>query len=142
MPFNRPSDAICSVLRKIGVDPNERLTESCQDPEYTACRSEEIAAYFDLYLHGDVDQSEREVLCCFLLQELNELCAEGASHALQVRIFDALFDAGDIHAEELIYWMKTDDPDSQNWWPVAAYLLQHRDCLRRESGPAGQEALE
>lgn len=138
MPFNRPFDAIHRVLRKIGADPNERITEYCQDPEYTACRRDEIDAYFDLYLHGDVDPSEREVLCCFLLQELNDLCAEGTAHPLQIRIFEALFGAGDIHADELIYWMNThDEPDPENWWPITAHLLQYRNCFGRESGEAG-----
>lgn len=138
MPFNQPSDAIHRVLKKIGVDPTERLSATCQDPEYTASRREEIDVYFDLYLHGDVDRLEREVLGCFLLQEFNDLCGEDTPHPLQARVFETLFGAGDLHAEELGYWMNThDDPDPENWWPIAAHLLQYSNHVYREGRTAG-----
>lgn len=126
MPFNQPSDAIARVLRKVGVDPRERITDQCQDPEYTACRTEEIPAYFELYVGVDIDEAERRVLCCFLLACLNDCCASGRPHDLQPRILDALFAAGETHADELAYWMDMSDPDSSNWWPITAHLAQHR----------------
>jgi len=126
MPFNEPYDAIVSVLLKIGANPGERLDPFDQDPEYTACRVEELPAYFDLYVHGVTDSSERAVLCCFLMEGLNDLCAQGIIHPLQPAIFDALLDAGEIHASELAYWTNTSDADSENWWPITKHLLEHR----------------
>ena len=114
VPFNEPYNAIVRVLLKIGANPGERLDSFDQDPEYTACRVEELPAYFDLYVHGVTDPSERAVLCCFLMQGLNDLCAQGIIHPLQPAIFDALLDAGEIHASELAYWTDTSDPDSEN----------------------------
>jgi hypothetical protein len=122
------------VLLKIGVDPSERLWPDDQDPEYTACRHEELPAYFELYAHGDPDLSERAVLCCFLLEGLNGLCAQGIVHPLQSAIFDALLDAGEIHATELDYWTDTSDPDAENWWPITKPLLQHRASRQASMG--------
>jgi len=134
MPFNAPSDAIARVLRKIGVDPAERITEFCQDPEYTACRAEEVPAYFELYRGGEVDGAERAVLCCFLLEGLNDFCGQREPHDLQPHIFNALFAAGDVHAEELAYWMNTSDPDPDNWWPITAHLLKHHEARHHKGG--------
>jgi hypothetical protein len=126
LPFNKPSDAIVRVLLKVGANPADRIDEFDQDPEYTACRSEELPLYYQLYAHGALDTSEREVLCCFMLEGLNDFCSEGIAHPLQGAIFDALIDAGDLHAEELAYWSDTSDPDSENWWPITQPLLAHR----------------
>lgn len=126
MAFNQPPDAIRSVLLKLGLDPSERIFPFDQDPEYTACRAEELPAYFELYARGPTDESERAVLCCFLMAGLNDFCAEGFVHPLQAAIFDTLLGAGEVHASELAYWADTSDPDPENWWPVTAYLLEHR----------------
>lgn len=66
IPFNEPDNAIVRVLKKLGIDPHERTTECDQDPQYTACRPEELSAYFQLYTQGKIDHEERTVLCCFL----------------------------------------------------------------------------
>jgi hypothetical protein len=126
MPFNGPDETIASVLRKLGIDPRERMDAFEQDAEYTACRSEEIPLYFSLYRRGTVDADERAVLCCFLLESLNERIQAGDPHPLQEEIFATLFDAGEIHAAELAYWMDTSDRDEENWWPITRPLLQHK----------------
>lgn len=136
VPFNEPSDAIVRVLLKIGADPAERLSPRDQDPEYTACRSEELPAYFELYLHGALDASERAVLCCFLLEGLNDFCSGGVPHPLQTAIFCALFDAGQLHANELAYWTDTSDSDPNNWWPITKHLLAYRASRSRSAGAA------
>jgi len=126
LPFNKPSEVIVRVLRKLGVNPIERLDAFDQDPEYTACRSEELPLYYELYVHRALEPSEREVLCCFMLEGLNDFCGEGITHPLQASIFDALIDAGTLHSEELDYWTDTSDPDTENWWPLTKELLAHR----------------
>jgi hypothetical protein len=123
--FDGPNRVIASVLAKLGIDPRERLTDDCQDPEYTSCRTEELPSYFQLYARGDITSEERQVLCCFLLEGLNDSIQSGTPHPLQSSIFDALFDAGDEHRAELAYWMETSDPDQANWWPITAALLSH-----------------
>ena len=132
MPFNAPKEAIYSVLRRLRIDPAERITERDQDPEYTACRSEEIPQYFELYSEFDLSRNERAVLCCFMLEGLNELIQNGNPHTLQDRIIDALM-ATDEHAQELAYWMDTSDQDQdqENWWPITTALqrrLRARDA--------------
>lgn len=128
MPFHGPVHVIAHVLRKIGVDPHARISEFCQDPEYTACRAEELPLYFGLYL-ATSDSDERDLLCCFLLEGLNDFCTTGQPHHLQPRILDALFAAADAHTEELEYWMDTSDPDPENWWPISEFLAEHRQRL-------------
>jgi hypothetical protein len=131
LPFDGPVRvAVAEVLNKLGIDPRYRLGEHDQDPEYTSCRSEEIPRYLDLYVHGDLEPDERAVLCCFLLQGLNELIQAGTPHPLQADIFNALFDAEDIHRAELAYWMDTSDPERENWWPITDALLLHRASRR------------
>jgi hypothetical protein len=119
-------DAIASVLRKVGVNPAERFDAFDQDAQYTACRPEELAQYYELYVGGVVDDLERYVLCCFMLEALNDFCSEGATHSLQSVIFDALLDAGDVHAHEIAYWTDTSDPDPENWWPITKPFLAHQ----------------
>lgn len=135
MPFNGPVDPIEAVLRKLGIDPRERLSEFDQDPEYTACMATEVPAYFDLYQRETVTRSERAVLCCFILEGLNEYCAAGSPHSLQTQIFDSLFAAGDEHEAEIAYWMNTSDLAPDNWWPITSHLITHRNERRsRGSG--------
>ncbi|MBX3201800.1 MAG: hypothetical protein KF894_26935 [Labilithrix sp.] len=126
MPFDRPVQVIAKVLARLGIDPRERLADGCQDPEYTSCRAEEIPSYFQLYARRDLTSEERDVLCCFLLEGLNELIQLGTPHPLQTAIFDALFDAEEAHRVELAYWMNTSEPDSDNWWPITAALVAHK----------------
>jgi hypothetical protein len=126
MPYEGSYQAIASVLRRLGIDPSERMDACDQDAEYTACRSDEIPNYFHLYRQSLLEPDERAVLCCFLLDGLNECVQAGAPHPLQRDIFTALFDAGEIHARELAYWMDTSDPDKENWWPITPALLEHK----------------
>jgi hypothetical protein len=131
MPFNKPADAIRRVLTKVSVDPATRIDAHDQDPEYTSCRREELPAYFRLYQEGSTDPDERAVLCCFMLECLNDFCGEGTAHHLQESIFDALLEAGDAHAEEIAYWSESDDPDRENWWPIAESILEHKAARAR-----------
>ena len=130
MPYEGPNQAIASVLCKLGIDPHERMDESDQDAEYTACRTEEISSYFELYSRDIVDPNERAVLGCFLLEGLNECIQVGNPHPLQDGILLALFGAGEIHATEFEYWMDTSDPDEENWWPITKVLLEYRERHR------------
>lgn len=130
MPFNGPSEAIASVLRRLDVDPVERFNEHDQDPEYTSCRPEEVTRYFDLYSTASLPSSERAVLCCFMLESLNELVQDGRPHVQQDLMVDVLM-ASSEHAEELAYWMNTSDPDEENWWPITKVLLRRRHAMRR-----------
>ncbi len=124
MPFNKAKAAILTVLPRLGIDPTERVWESDQDPEYTACRAEEIPQYFQLYLEGELSADERAVLCCFLFEGLNDFASNGDAHVLQDEIIDVLV-ATDEHAEEVAYWMCMSEPDPENWWPIAA-SVRHR----------------
>lgn len=126
MPFDGAAHVVAKVLIKLGIDPRDRLAEHDQDAEYTSCRPAEIPSYFDLYVHGDLESEERAVLCCFLLEALNEVIQAGTSHPLQDAIFNALFDAEDVHRAELAYWMDTSDPEKENWWPITGALLQSK----------------
>jgi len=124
MPYSGPRGAIRAVLVKLGIDPVERVDASDQDPEYTACRSEELDSYFRLY-RETADLNERAVLCCFLLDGLNELIQDGCPHPREAEILNALIGAGEVHAAELSYWADTSDPDPENWWPITNTLLRH-----------------
>jgi hypothetical protein len=131
MPFDKPSETIRRVLTKVGVDPATRIHAYDQDPEYTSCRPEELPAYFRLYQDSATDVDEKAVLCCFMLECLNDFCANEMVHPLQHEIFDALLDAGDVHAAEIAYWSESDDPDPENWWPIAQSLLEHKAARSR-----------
>ena len=126
MTFNKPAEVIRRVLTKVGVDPATRMDAYDQDPEYTACRPEELPAYFRLYQDGSTDPDEKAVLCCFMLECLNDFCAEGTVHPLQHAVFDALLDAGDAHTAEIAYWSESDDPDPDNCWPIAQSIIEHK----------------
>ncbi|REJ89359.1 MAG: hypothetical protein DWQ29_07740 [Planctomycetota bacterium] len=123
MPFGF-SD-IENVLRRIGVDPSTRVGSGDQDAEYTSCRIAELSEYIRLYERVDTPESEKHVLCCFMLECLNEVVQSGATHPLEDRILHALFDNRRIHEEELSYWMDTSDPNSDNWWPITHVLLKY-----------------
>jgi hypothetical protein len=123
VPYAGPRHAISSVLTRLGIDPRERIAEHDQDPEYTSCRAAEVDDYYNLFQSNDLDGNERQVLCCFLLEGLNELIQIGSSHPLRPVILRALFDTREVHASELAYWMDTSDPDEQNWWPITRPLL-------------------
>ncbi|MEP7120424.1 MAG: VOC family protein [Byssovorax sp.] len=123
----RPVLALERVLRKLGIDPAERLwSDDDQDAEYLSCRREEVSAYFELYRRRDTEATERDVLCCFLLQGLNDHCSTGELHPEQAAILDALFDAGEAHADELAYWMDMLSADPEDWWPITEHLLRRR----------------
>ena len=124
MPYSGSRHAIRAVLLKLGIDPLERINDGDQDPEYTACRSNELDAYFHLYQETE-DLNEHAVLCCFLLEGLNELIQGGHPHPRQPEILTALVDADEIHAAELAYWTNTSDPNPENWWPIATTLLYY-----------------
>jgi hypothetical protein len=126
MGYDGPRATIELVLRKLSIDPRERMEAGDQDPEYTACRAEEIVRYFQLYKEANLTSDERAVLCCFLLQCLNDHAQDGAPHPLQEDIIASLFGADSIHSAELDYWMDTSDPDEENWWPITKALLRHR----------------
>jgi hypothetical protein len=130
MPWNGSSEVIASVLRRLGIDPAERFGKQDQDPEYTSCRTEEVAQYFDLYSTEGLSAGERAVLCCFILESLNDLIQSGCPHVQQNSMIDELM-ASDGHAEELAYWMNTDDPDEDHWWPITKVLLRRRNAMRR-----------
>jgi hypothetical protein len=68
-----------------------------------------------------------------MLECLNDFCADGAVHPLQSEIFDALLDAGDAHAAEIAYWSESDDPDPENWWPIAESILEHKAARSRRA---------
>jgi hypothetical protein len=128
MPFNSPPETIAKVLQRLGIDPIERIFVGDQDPEYTACRSEELPMYFQLYSDADLAPKERAVLCCFMLECLNEFIQNGTHHALQNEILETLM-ASEEHSKELAYWMDTSDPDQENWWPITKTLLRHRKSI-------------
>lgn len=123
MPYPGSRDAIGSVLRRLGIDPSDRIDAFDQDEEYTSSRHTELPEYFHLYGEENLTVDERAVLCCFLLESLNECIQAGEPHPLQASIFAVLFANRDLHAAELGYWMNTSDPDEDNWWPITRPLL-------------------
>lgn len=139
MPFNKSTDAIRRVLARVGVDPSTRLDANDQDPEYTSCRREELAAYFLIYRDGSIDPDERAVLSCFMLESLNDFCAAGSPHPLQAAILDALLDADDTHADEIAYWSDSGDPNPGNRWPIAEHILRHRAARSCQAEGAPKE---
>jgi hypothetical protein len=132
MPYEGPRSAIVTVLARVSVDPRERIDDSDQDPEYTACRSDEVDTYFAIYQDEGVDTHECAVLCCFLLQSLNDLIHTERPHPRQHEILSAIFESG-LHSQELAYWMDTSDPDQENWWPITTVLLEHAGSEVRRS---------
>lgn len=118
-------ETIAQVLVRLGIDPSERFDAADQDAQYTACRAEELAQYFDLYNHGVLSVDEKRVLCCFMLESLNEI-VYSHEHPLHDAVINALLDDEALHKEELDYWIETDDSDESNWWPVRKGLLRVR----------------
>lgn len=118
--------SVCKkILRKIGQNPDERIDEFDQDPEYTSCRVEELQEYFNLYQKNSTTIKEKKVLCCFMLECLNEEIQSGRTHILQDKILTQLFKDKEMHKKELEYWMNTSDPDEENWWPITKVLLKY-----------------
>lgn len=115
------------------------MDDADQDAEYTSCRRTEAADYFRLYREENLTVDERAVVCCFLLESLNDCIQAGEPHPLQEPIFAALFANREIHSAELKYWMDTSDLDEDNWWPVARPLLEfERKVAARESCPTSR----
>ncbi len=118
------SDAINSVLIKIGIDPSTRFDKYDQDIEYTSCKLEELDKYFNLYTKDDTTFYEKRVLGCYFLECLNEYFEnENKCHFLQNKIFEILYSDIEIHESELEYWIDVSDPKEDNWWPITKELL-------------------
>lgn len=124
---------MAQVLRRLGIDPGERFSELEPDAEYTACRVEELPRYLELYGHGDLAPEERSVLCCFLLEGLNDAIQLGRAHPLQPGIFDALLDHEELHRDELAYWSGASEPENRS--PITAALVEHRTARERSLRP-------
>jgi hypothetical protein len=133
LSYDGPSQAVESVLRKLDIDPCERLSDLDQDPEYTACRCDELEKYLNLYRSGAVSSDERDGLACFMLEGLNEFASQGIAHPLERLVFETLVEAGD-HSDELAYWMDTTDPDDTNWWPITQSLLRFHAARKADAG--------
>lgn len=115
------TEAVASVLRKIGVDPDTRI--GWGDEAYTACGMGEVERYLDLYFLPDTDKYEKRVLGCFLLQSLDDYrCSMDRPHTLQNLIFALLCMDETIHASEITYWSDLSDPDETAWWTIAREL--------------------
>lgn len=115
------TEAVASVLRKIGIDPDTRI--GWGDEAYTACEMGEMERYLDLYFLPDTDKYEKRVLGCFLLQSLNDYhCSMDRPHTFQNLIFALLCMDETIHASEITYWSDLSDPDGTAWWTIAREL--------------------
>lgn len=133
MPYWGPKSAIGAVLQRLGIDPTDRFDEFDQDAEYTACRVEELDAYYLLYRANNLSVDERRVLGCFMLQCLNDGIELGAAQEFQKDIIAALFADAELHGEELAYWMNVSDRDPENWWPLAKAMFE-TDLLATDVG--------
>ncbi len=116
-------ESIRRVLKRLSIRPEDRMGPHAQDLEYTACRSDELDAYVDLYASPDLDDDERGVLCCFILESINELIQLGEPHYRQGQALNMLFSNEELHRHELEYWMDTSEPNEDNWWPITPTLL-------------------
>lgn len=115
-------DAVQAVLRRLGIDPVTRVDAFDQDPEYTACRVEELAVYAEFY-DTSLPAEQRRVLGCFLLECLEEhLGSAGSPHPLQESIFDLLHQDLPLQADELAYWACRDEPDLEAHWRISSHL--------------------
>ncbi len=112
------------VLDRLQIPAGDRLDATDQDAEYTACRSDELDRYLDLYRTHDLDDRERSVLCCFILESLNELVQDDDPHPRQQEAFRMLFSDERLHRDELRYWADRSEPDPDHWWPITAHLVQ------------------
>ena len=79
--------------------------------------------YFELYHSGKLLDDEKRVLCCFMIESLNEF-AHSQEHRLHDIIANALFDDEALHRDVLDYWIHADNPDEANCWPVRKGLLR------------------
>ncbi len=117
-------EATQSVFKKIGVDPDSRLSMDDQDYEYTSCSVSELDQYINLYQLPSTTDQEKRVLGCFLLQCLNDHYQEKESKhtkfsfAMQLLVNDL-----HIHRSELAYWTDTADSNPDHWWPITKPIL-------------------
>jgi hypothetical protein len=117
-------EAAAKLFEKLGIEPSSRFAEHEQDFEYTSCKLEEIEQYLALYLQPDTSPKEKRVLGCFFFECLNEyVVIHKKSHSLFSKIMAVVYDDIGIHKSELAYWMNTEDPNEDNWWPITRYLL-------------------
>ena len=71
-----PTDEdIVSVLKKLQINPADRIHGEDQDLEYTTCRLEELAQYIALYDDTATDDGEKVVLGCYFMECFNEMAA-------------------------------------------------------------------
>lgn len=119
------TEAIASVLTKIGVDPNTRMAAFGQDIEYTSCRLVELDQYVALYEEPTTSIYEKRVLGCYFLECLNDhIQVKQTIHPLQNRIFTLLFSDQEIHATEIAYWTNTSHSKNEaDWWAVTKEIL-------------------
>jgi hypothetical protein len=118
-------EMVAHVLHRLGIDPHTRFGPLDQDAQYTACRAEELPLYFDLYKNTGVSADDKRVLCSFLLEGLNEHAMSGG-HILHDAVVHVRLDDEELIREEPQYWMNTDDPDEEHWWPLTKGLLRVR----------------
>lgn len=121
--------AVRRVLLRLNIPPEERFGPLDQDAQYTACRAEELELYIDLYASQDLGDDERDVLCCFILESINELIQLGRPHSRQSEALALLFANQQLHQSELEYWMDISDPNEDHWWPITRPLLQFSRSL-------------
>src|SRR5262245_10023551 len=124
--------AVASVLRKLGIAPETRLDSLDQDAQYTASRAEEVGDYYRLYGDENTSVEERDVLCCFILESLNYFIQNGVRHPLE-RDAISMRLAVQRHQGEIDYWIDTEDPDDENWWPITKVILALKDTLAPRS---------
>ena len=118
-------DAAISVLRKLGVDPASRFDQYDQDFEYTACRVEELEAYFKLYQDEDTTQAEKRLLGCFLIEGLNDYVSENDKpHPLQNDVFERLHQDKSIHYHEFEYRFECWGMEGYEPWPICEYIME------------------
>ncbi len=128
-------ESIRRVLKRLAIRPEDRIAPHAQDLEYTACRSDELDAYIDLYASSELDDGERGVLCCFILESMNEIIQLGKTHSRQGQALTMLFSNEELHRHELEYWMDASDPNEEDWWPITLTPLEFKKqaSLRRSS---------
>ena len=78
-------------------------------------------------LPGRVNRPRREGRALLLHARVSKrLLRRGSRAPSSGAVFDALLDAGDTHATEIAYWSESDDPDPENWWPIAESIIEHK----------------
>lgn len=114
---------IAAVLAKLGVESAERMDEFDQDAQYTACHASELHAYFELYRSGKASAVDRGVLCCFIMESLNDLISERLLTDAEESILMVVLDSSE-HRAEIAYWAETSEPEPDNWWPITHAILR------------------